>query len=48
MFGGNFFLKVKLFSFFLHQEGQFKALYRGVGPTLVGMIPYAGKINTDF
>ncbi|XP_071808475.1 solute carrier family 25 member 16-like [Asterias amurensis] len=25
-----------------HQEGQFKALYRGVGPTLVGMIPYAG------
>ncbi|XP_038061756.1 graves disease carrier protein-like [Patiria miniata] len=25
-----------------HQEGQLKALYRGVGPTLLGMVPYAG------
>lgn len=25
-----------------HHEGQFKALYRGVTPTLLGMIPYAG------
>ncbi|XP_041485262.1 graves disease carrier protein homolog isoform X2 [Lytechinus variegatus] len=25
-----------------HHEGHFKALYRGVTPTLIGMIPYAG------
>ncbi|XP_071491774.1 solute carrier family 25 member 16-like [Diadema antillarum] len=25
-----------------YQEGQFKGLYRGVTPTLLGMIPYAG------
>ncbi|XP_022080115.1 graves disease carrier protein-like isoform X2 [Acanthaster planci] len=25
-----------------HEEGQLRALYRGVGPTLLGMVPYAG------
>ena len=30
---------------FVH-EGGVRALYRGIGPTMLGMAPYAGKYNT--
>ena len=34
----------ELLIYFWLQEGRIKALYRGVFPTLLGMIPYAGMI----
>ena len=31
------------FKVIVTKEGGFKALYRGIVPTMIGMVPYAGK-----